>query len=233
MTPVFGGLAIALAVVALATTQLMLTQDRASRRDWERLQRTYAAEGVATIAAWRVMHEAGTPTLRWTEPSNQGPMAVVVEPEMRKLSLAEVGGSRGQARLAQLLGSSAVSAVSGRLVALASSGNEIATREEILRADGSAAWSQCGLSLVSAFSRLTDNALATPKPPTSAAYADRAGEVWRIVVRADGRALTDRLVRFTGDVKTPVAVIDEAEPGVRADVGDCVSRIGVPEETDP
>jgi hypothetical protein len=75
--------------------------------------------------------------------------------------------------------------------------------------------------------------LATPKPPTSAAYADRAGEVWRIVVRADGRALTDRLVRFTGDVKTPVAVIDEAEPGVRADVGDCVSRIGVPEETDP
>lgn len=146
ITPVFGVLAIALALIATAGAQLARTEEIASRRQWERTQELYLAEGVATVAAWRVLHERDAPTLEWREPAGSRIMQVRAEPEFRKLSLDEVDGPRGHARLDELLGSAEATHVRQAIVsARGFSGAGRISRIELVELSASPLWRACGL----------------------------------------------------------------------------------------
>lgn len=225
ITPVFGAFAITLALVAVAGAQLARTDEIASRRQWERTQELYAAEGVATIAAWRVLHEPETPTLEWVEPLGDRRFEVRAEPEFRKLSLAEVGGRRGRERLRSLLGAADADRLAGALAVALGQGapNAGLSRHAIHDLSDAPAWRACGLGLVSAHSRLTDLGLAPPRAPGGDVLNTRAGEVWRIAVSSGDRLILDRLVRFTGRTGEPLAIIDQIETGLPP--GACVTPL--------
>ena len=208
MTPLFGGLAVAIALVAIAGMQLAQVEARASRRDWERTKDHYAAEGVANIAAWRIMHAAGTPTLAWQEVSSVGALEVLAEPETLKLSLGEVTGVRGARRLRLLMGDDESKAVAAGLINLAAINGQPPSRDQILKVSPDVRWRACGLSLVSTFSGLTDNALEAPSGIQAEPLNLRPGETWRISVSRNGRGLLDEVVRFTGLTSRPIAVVD-------------------------
>lgn len=214
ITPVFGAFAIALALVAVAGAQLARTDEIASRRQWERTQELYAAEGVATIAAWRVLHEPNAPTLEWVEPLGDRRFAVRAEPEFRKLSLAEVAGRGGRDRLRALLGAAEAGRLGEALRAAIGQGpNASLSRYAMRDLSAAPAWRACGLGLVSAHSRLTDLGLAPRRAPEKHELNMRAGEVWRIAVSNGDHLVLDRLVRFTGRTDEPLAIIDQIETG--------------------
>lgn len=208
LTAVFGVSAIALATIAIACLQLARSDVVASRRNWERLQDRYAAEGLVNLAAWRLLHMDETTAVQWREPLTRSTAEVFAEPEARKLSLAEVSGGRGLQRLSDVIGDEAARRIGPKLVAL-SQGREPPARGAIVEVDDDARWRRCGLTLVSTHSRLTDNALATPGPARVTSYRPRDGEVWRIVVVRGQTVQIDQLLRFTGDLDQPAATIDE------------------------
>ncbi|WP_332773874.1 hypothetical protein [Phenylobacterium sp.] len=225
ITPVFGAFAIALALVAVASAQLARTDEIASRRQWERTQELYAAEGAATIAAWRVLHEPDAPTLEWIEPLGDRRFEVRAEPEFRKLSLAEIGGRRGRERLRALLGATEAERLGQALAAVVGQGAPNASLSRSAMRDLSTvpAWRACGLGLVSVHSRLTDLGLTPRRTPEKHGLNMRAGEVWRIAVSNGDRLVLDRLIRFTGRTDNPLAIIDQIETG--APPGACVTPL--------
>ena len=208
LTAVFGASALALSVIALVSVQLARSDYIASRRNWERLNERYRAESLATLTAWRLMHTDQFAALRWQEPFGHGDADIVAEPEGRKLGLGAIDELRGQRRLAQIFGQDAADRVLPKLVEL-SRRNAPPSRADLLAVDDNPEWRACGLSVVSAHSQLTDDALVAAAPMASGAYRSRAGEVWRIAVAKNGRPLLDELVRFTGDAGQPIAVIDQ------------------------
>jgi hypothetical protein len=214
-TPLFGASAIALGLIAIAGLQLASSQDVAARRDAERLQEDYRADGVAVLAAANLLQNPGDEVRRWTERTPRQVLDVLVEPEMRKLSISEAGGAKAHVRLEALLGPASADQIAVKLTQLAALGKAPPTRATLAALDASSAWRSCGLTLVSAFSRLTDNALRVGQSPPSSEPQRRAGEVWRIVVASPRRVILDRLVRFTGDARAPTAVIDELARPVR------------------
>lgn len=213
LTPVFGVVAVALSLISLASLQLARSDQMAERRSLERIQERYRADGAVAIAVWRILHEREPTVLKWQEAAAGEPFLIVAEPEMRKLSLSETGGGRGRTRLRAALGADVGDRLSVRLAELTANRDGPPSSDALMNLDAAAAWRVCGRSLVSPYSRLTDYALAAPRKPATAAYVPHAGEVWRILVANDRRVLIDRLVRLTGDHRTPAAVIDEAPIG--------------------
>lgn len=210
LTPVFGVVAVALSLISLASLQLARGNQIAERRSLERLQERYRGDGAAAVAVWRILHEQEPGVLKWQEAVAGEPFLIVAEPEMGKLSLSETRGARGRARLRASLGSDVGDRLSVRLAELAANRDAPPSSDALMNLDPAAAWRACGRSLVSPYSRLTDYALAAPRKPQAGAFAPHPGEVWRILVANDRRVLIDRLVRLTGDIRTPAAVIDEA-----------------------
>lgn len=229
-TPMFGGMAIAIALVALAYTQIVRSQELASRGEWDRLRQDYAAAGVMNLAAWTVMHQVGTPTVSWDEATNVGPMRVTVEPEMRKLALSEISGTRAFERLKRIMPGSDAMDVVRKMQALSSAGGRPPTRDALRQVSDLPAWRDCGLTVVSPYSRLTDNALAPVSRRLDGKPSLRAGEVWRISVVRDKRVLLDWVVRFTGDPKAPIAVIDQLVGEGLSSPEACAARIAGPVE---
>lgn len=211
MTPTFGAIALALALIAVASLRLTQSEEVASRRDLERLQELYRADGVATAAAWRILHMEGVSAAGWNETTDREGMTVWVEPEARKLSLAEIGGARSQARLSSMLGAAEAARLTGAL-----GDGEAPSRAVLREASDEPIWRRCGLSLVSGHSHLIDTGLEAASA-AEGEFAPRAGEVWRIVVSAKSRLMVDRLVRFTGNMARPVVVLDELRGGPPAD----------------
>jgi hypothetical protein len=208
LTAVFGVSALALATIAIACLQLARSDVIASRRHWERLQDHYAAEGLTNLAAWRLLHMDETAAVSWREPMGAGVAEVFAEPEARKLSLAEAGGTRGAQRLIQVFGEDTALRLAPKLTALAAR-RDFPSRDELAAVDLDPLWRSCGLTVVSAHSRLTDVALSDGVATREGAYRPRDGEVWRIVVIRADRVQIDRLLRFTGDRDEPVATINE------------------------
>lgn len=210
LTPVFGVVAVALSLISLASLQLARNDQVAERRSLERLQEHYRADGAAVIAVWRIVHETEPGVLKWRETVAGQSFTIVVEPETRKLALNEAGGLRGRARLRAALGEQAGDRLSIRLMDLAAQAEGPPPSKTLQALDRETAWRACGRSLVSPYSRLTDYALTGPRKPTTGPYGPRAGETWRILVANDRRVLIDRVVRMTGEVRAPAAVIDDA-----------------------
>lgn len=213
LTPLFGVGALALGVIATAMLQLARTDAAGTARETARAQDAYAAEGVAMAAAWAVLHAPGETARTWSISQNGVTFAVTAEPEGRKLGLAEADEARGRERLQAWLGPEGAE-VATRAAALAQRIDPAPSRAELAVLSRSAVWRRCGLTMLSAHSQLTDDALAgsVGAPPTgtaASAAADRSGQVWRIVVSRGGRSLQDRLIRFTGDPGAPVANLDE------------------------
>jgi hypothetical protein len=224
ITPIFGVLAIAMAVVALAYLQLAKTDERAARREWDRTQEEFAAEGVMNIAAWTVMNQPGSPVMSWDERTTVGAMQVTVEPEMRKLSLNELGSPRGFAKLSRLVGGAEAADLARRVLSLPPAQARIPTRAQVRDLSAAPAWRSCGLSLVSPYSRLTDNALESGER-AEGEFSLREGEAWRVSVVSRGRVVVDKVVRFTGDTRDPVAVIDVLTgPDLKAPA-ECVAKL--------
>ena len=222
LTAVFGVSALALATIALACLQLARSDVIASRRNWERLQDHYAAEGLTNLAAWRVLHMQETATVQWREPMGAGFAEVFAEPEARKLSMAEVGGARGVQRLTQIFGEETAHRLAPKLTALAQR-RDLPSRDVLVTIDPDPLWRRCGLTLVSAHSRLTDVALTSAAAPQTGPYRRRDGEVWRFVVVRGDRVQMDRLLRFTGDLDEPVATINEL--GASTSPAGCVAPL--------
>jgi len=216
MTPMFGAAGMALAIVATASLYVAQSEERASRRSLERLQELYRAEGVATLAAWRILHFEQGSAAGWDDVTTGTRMKVWVEAEDRKLGLAELGGARGRARLATLLDRPDADELVGRL------GGGALPRERMRHASDDPAWRRCGLSLVSLHSRLTDNGLDTAAPVEGEAGL-HLGEVWRVVVSVEDRTVIDRVIRFTGAAGRPVAVLDQLSGGPVPD-GSCIAK---------
>jgi hypothetical protein len=207
LTGVFGVGAIGLSLIAAAALQLARVDAQSAARAAERLRLAYAADGVVTDAAWTILHMPEEGARTWRVDTPEGGFTVMVEPERRKLSLAEAAGARAHLSLARWLGPDADDVA--RSIAALDRGEDLPRRAQLLAASASPLWRRCGLSFISAYSRLSDNALLPASTGGGAAAVDRAGEVWRIAVARNEQPILDRLVRFTGDPGAPTAVIDE------------------------
>lgn len=227
LTPVFGVVAVALGLIALASMQLARGDGVAERRDFERLQERYRAEGAAVTAAWRILHDRDSSALRWEETIAGQRFTILAEPEMRKLSIGEASAPRGRVRLARLLGEDVATQVAAGAERLSRPPSRTPSRTQLLALSDSEAWRTCGLSTVSAYSRLTDSAIGLPRAPANDGFRPRAGEVWRVVVSDPRQVIVDHLIRFTGDAHEPAAVIDAAIPDHSSGLGvlTCVARI--------
>jgi hypothetical protein len=227
LTPVFGVAAVALGLIALAGLQLARGDQGAERRRLERLQEHYRADGAAVRGAWRILHTEDAEALKWREDVAGQSFTVLAEPEMLKLSLAEANGARGRARLQAFLGDAEGARLADAVHGLATRAEPPSREQVVALGEASATWRACGLTLVSAFSRLTDNVIGPAHIPSPQSYRPRAGEVWRLVVASDRRIVVDRLVRFTGDLRDPLAILDEGDvaAGPGLEVLNCSERL--------
>jgi hypothetical protein len=209
LTAVFGVGALALSLVAAAGLQLARTDAQGAARAAARLREAYAADGVATAAAWTILHAADDGVRTWREATSQGDFSITVEPEGRKLALDEASGPQGRLALTRWLGP-AGDDVAQRLGDLARHKGGVPSRAELITLSPSPLWRRCGLSFLSAHSRLSGNVLGAGQGTQVAGAAmERTGQVWRIAVARGERPMLDRLVRFTGDPKAPAAVVEE------------------------
>ncbi|MDR3509248.1 MAG: hypothetical protein P4L64_15245 [Caulobacteraceae bacterium] len=201
-TPAAAVVSLGLAVVASALTGAAVTQLRAARSDAARTQAEYLLDGLQAQAGLAALSSPKATRLAWTIAASSGAAEILAESESAKLGLAEAPDFDGT--MLAKLGVTDAGDVRRRVSALTP---QQAVGPALEAADAAPQWRACARSLISAYGMAKTQPKLTPSPPTTGAVVWRIGEVWRIRVTASGWA-DDRIVRFTGDLLHPAAVVD-------------------------
>lgn len=208
-TAAFAGAVFCFAIVTAAGISAASQQLSAARRTVRQEQAYYLLAGAATAASLKLLDESGATPFQWTEPSNIGPLKITLEPESRKLSLAELGRPENEAVLNRLVDESERVAIIERAATLPITYDAALYRSSIVNLSNSPKWRECANSLVSPFSRLTAYAMPATGKLTASGEETHAGEFWRVTVDADNGAWLDRVVRLTGLIDSPAAIVGE------------------------
>jgi hypothetical protein len=209
-TAAFAGLTFALALVAAGGVMLAGQDLRSAERDLRADQERLELDGIATSAAVKLLGEEGAPTLRWSQPSAFGAVAVTVEAEALKINPAELSRPANVELVAAMMGRPAAEEVARAAATLKPAPDGVLHREQVVQMNTQARWRDCALTLASPYSRLTAFVLPAPTSPTGQAREAHAGELWRITVGAPDGSWLDQVVRMTGKPSDPIAVVDES-----------------------
>jgi hypothetical protein len=197
-TPAAAAISLAVAVMATALTAAGVAELRQAHADLSRTQADYALAGVQTRAVLSVLMAKTTSPLRW---SPTGAAEALAEPEAAKLGL-EDAAQLDDASLARF-GVTDAAQLRTRLAGLVQ-----ADAAEITTADAAPGWRACARSMISPYGTAPKLQLAKASRPAGASVQWRLGDVWRIrIVLANGW-VDDRIVRFTGNMAHPAAVVE-------------------------
>lgn len=194
-------LSLAIALVAAGSLAVAGAELQAARRDYDRMQASADLESVLLLATYQVVTTPGANRLGWIEGWNGSSYDVIAEAESAKLDL-EVAPEAIPDEVFERLG---VSPDTAREVLRSVPASD---RRGLVEAFPSPAWRSCILSLVSPAGG-TRYALAdSPSTPERGDPDWRTGQVWRFRASAPDGWTDDRLVRWSGDGRDPVFVID-------------------------
>jgi hypothetical protein len=195
-------LALALALVAVAMVGRSVMLLRLARADLQRASAEYVLDGAHLAAAATVVRAGEGGPYRWALPTDAGFAEALAEREADKLGLSGGAGLPDAAFAA--MGVADPVALKGRLAA------EAATPfADVAAMDAAPLWRECAASLVSSLGRRTGDPTPPPTEPRQRAENPhwRVGDTWRIRITTAAGWRDDRIVRFTGDARHPVAVV--------------------------
>lgn len=201
-TPAATLVALALGVIASAVTASSVMELRLARADLDRARADYALAGAQQEILLSILSARQEARLAWRQGAAAGEISVLAEPESQKVSLAT--GGLDDATLAKL-GVQDNAALRGRLATLATAG---APSLDIDRADDAPLWRACARSIVSPYGERKAIVPIKAAQPKSGPLSWRIGEVWRLRVASGDGWMDDRIVRFTGDLRHPAAVME-------------------------
>jgi len=192
------GLALSLVATAMVGRSVMML--RLARSDLERAGAEYILDGAQLAAAATVVRAGAGGPYRWALATDAGFAEVLVESEVDKLAPAAAASLPDAAFVAM-----AVTDVPTLKARLAAAGQQA----DIAGLDTAPLWRECAPSLTSAMGRETVAAVRIPTEPRMQPENPdwRVGEAWRIRVTTAAGWRDDRIVRFTGDARHPVAVV--------------------------
>lgn len=233
-TPVFAGIVLGLGVI-LVSVMLLARQDlRLARRDADAFDRQVLFEGLAAKASLSILAANGEPTLVWREPTDQGLVAVQVEPEARKIDPLTADPSSLAPHVARLVAEERLAETMTRLASLSKAGQGRVGRADIAGLAPDPAWRACSATLLSPYSRYSALRLLPPRSPSGHDKAGQhLGEVWRISVLGERGAFLEQIVRVTGRRPRPVEVLEQEVGRDTALVrSTCLNRLGIEEAAD-
>lgn len=209
-TPAAMILSLALALIATAMVARSVMMLRLAKSDIARANAEYVLDGAQLQAAAVVIRAGSGGPYRWALPTDLGFAEVRAESEAEKLSLS-AGASLPDSALATL-GVADSGALKARLAALPAASRTVV---EVDRLDPAPLWRECAASLVSGLGRSDQPPKVAVEPSTGGAQATalpnppdwRVGEAWRFRITTPAGWRDDRIVRFTGDARHPVAVV--------------------------
>ena len=214
-TAAFAALTFALGLIAIASLlvarQGLLRAEHDTRLDRQR----WVFDGIAVSAAAQLLSENGSPSLRWSEPSEFGPIVVTLEPEGLKIAPDELARPQNLELVASIIGQSDAERLQQQLATLRPAADGVLHREQVVELGASPRWRECALTLVSPYSRLSAFNLRSISLPTNAGDDHHAGELWRVDLNAADGSWFDRVVRMTGQSGEPVAVVEQASGRLR------------------
>lgn len=205
MTVAAAGLSLVVAVVVAAVVAWMDAEFTAAKAARVKLQAEYQLDGAQQFAALALGGSAGVGPFRWRSPAGEGDVEVLAEPEAAKLSLAAAAEGLDE-QVIRRLGVIDSRGMRDRLRQLAE--HRGVTVEQMLAVDRAPLWRACGASLASPYGLSETAGRGTPTAPGAGAARSRAGELWRLRTISRSGWSDDRLVRFTGDARKPVAVVE-------------------------
>jgi len=194
------GLALALVATAMVGRSVMLL--RLARADLERARMEYLLDGAHLAAAATVVRAGAGGPYRWALPTDGGFSEVLAESEAEKLAPA-AGASLPEAAFVAMEVADAP-ALKARLAAIPDG-----TVADIAALDAASLWRECAPSLISSLGRRAEISASAPAEPRMQPENPdwRVGEAWRVRVTTAAGWRDDRIVRFTGDARHPVAVV--------------------------
>lgn len=194
-------LSMAIALVVAGSMAVAGADLQAARRELRRVQQEAWFDSVHLRATYQVATTAGADRIAWQDSWGGTGYQVLAETETSKASL-HVAASNWDDAAFRALG------VDPERVRPLLTGFSSRERAEILEIDPAPTWRSCILSLVSVLG--TDSAPdpVAPVAPGASEVDWRTGQVWRIRIRGADGWTDDRLVRWSGDGRAPVYVID-------------------------
>lgn len=194
-------LSMAISLVVAGSMAVAGAELRAARRDLERVQQDAWFESAHLRTAYQIATSVGGHRLGWQDSWDGSDYEVLAEPEAGKASVRDVSTDWDDS-VFRALGVSP-DRVRPLLASLTSR-----ERADLLEIDSSPTWRSCILSLISPIGAGSAADPEAPSGPGNAEIDWRTGQVWRIRIRAADGWTDDRLVRWSGDGRTPVYVID-------------------------
>lgn len=192
-----------LAMIVTAVLAASLVALKQSRLELERTRMDYALAGAQITAAASIIRSGGEGPFRWALATEAGWVEVLAEPEALKLSYDAA------ARLSdETIGrfqTTAPAAVKAAMAAAAAAGDG----QELRGFDSSTLWRDCAASMISPFGDAVSFTFAAPIEPKAETGppAWRIGEAWRMRVTTTTGWRDERIVRFTGDARHPIATV--------------------------
>jgi len=195
-------LALGLSLLAVALVGRSVMMLRLAKADLQRTGAEYMLDGAQLAAAAAVVRAGEGGPYRWALPTEAGFAEVFAEVEADKAAPA-TAAAWPEANFTSL-GVTDVAGLKARLAAVADE-----PFADVAALDAAPLWRECSASLISSLGRRTEGAPPAASEPRSRPETPdwRVGEVWRIRVTSAGGWRDDRIVRFTGDARHPVAVV--------------------------
>lgn len=221
-TPAALVLCLALAMMAGATVTRSVVLLRQSRAQFDRTQTEYALAGAQLEAVASVVRSGVPGPFRWTASTDQGAVEVLAEREADKLTL-EAASQLDNTVLARF-GVQNPGALRAQLTAVAAEGARV---PDVGAFDGAELWRICAARLISGFGRKAAFQYVAESEPanTSKTPLWRVGEEWRIRAMSTTGWRDDRIVRFTGDERHPVATVVRRVSRGDGEGGRCVELL--------
>ncbi|MBS0297128.1 MAG: hypothetical protein JSR45_12520 [Proteobacteria bacterium] len=198
-------MSLALAVTVAALAGSGVAELRSARADMRRMQAEYGLGGAHVMADQTVIADGQGRRMRWRFDIAAGQVEALAEPEAGKLDY-ETAASLDDAAFGRL-GVRDAAALRAKLVTLAKTHS--GTLASLVGSDAAPGWRRCAPSVVSRVGRADKPSLSAAVAPSPRPGSSRAGEVWRVRLSLGGWT-EDRIVRFTGDLNHPAAIIDRS-----------------------
>lgn len=197
-------IALSLSLVAAATVSAGVSSLSLARKELKRTQVEMTLNAAHSETIFTLLTQASAPRLGWTIATDSGPVDILAERETIKLPLKDAA-SLGDDQFAKL-GVVDAERLRARLRALNAGGS---TQDlNLADLDTAVDWRACAASMISAYGRGATFALQEPKTPSPTLTSSPPGDLWRVRASSGGLWFDERVVRLTGDVRHPAAIIE-------------------------
>lgn len=201
-TPAAMVMALTLAVVAAALVLRSTAMLRLAESDLHQTQAEYALSGAQLAAVATIALQKTTAFYDWRLTTGDASFAAHAEPESAKASLA--AAAVADDAFFQQLGVADIAILKRRLHDAAAAG-----ASDVASLDASPLWRTCAAQFISHYGgdRMPDPRVAWQVPGPAERATPRMNEIWRIRVTRDDGWMDDRIVRLTGRLDHPAAII--------------------------